>query len=110
MSDKKNLLEVKDLHTFFTSKRGIIKAVNGASYNVKEGETLGIVGESGSGKSVSAMSILKLLDGNGYIDSGEITFDGKDLIHTSMEEMYKIRVQQKAARKAQRLKKEEDNM
>ena len=91
MSDKKNLLEVKDLHTFFTSKRGIIKAVNGASYNVKEGETLGIVGESGSGKSVSAMSILKLLDGNGYIDSGEIIFDGKDLIHTSMEEMYKIR-------------------
>ena len=88
---KDKLLVVKDLHTFFTSKKGIIKAVNGASYSVREGETLGIVGESGSGKSVSAMSILKLLDGNGYIDSGEITFDGKDLINMSIEDMYKIR-------------------
>ena len=88
---KDTLLEVKDLHTYFTSKRGIIKAVNGASYSVREGETLGIVGESGSGKSVSAMSILRLLDGNGYIHSGEITFDGQDLVNMSMEDMYKIR-------------------
>ena len=61
------LLEVKDLHTFFTTKRGIVKAVNGVSYTLEAGKTLGIVGESGSGKSVSAMSILRLLDGNGYI-------------------------------------------
>lgn len=88
---KDTLLDVKDLHTFFTSKRGIIKAVNGASYRLKEGETLGIVGESGSGKSVSAMSVLRLLDGNGYIDSGEITFEGKDLVNISMDEMYTIR-------------------
>ena len=70
------LLEMKDLHTFFRTKRGIVKAVNGVSYSVDAGKTLGVVGESGSGKSVSAMSMLQLLDGNGYIDSGEIWFDG----------------------------------
>ncbi|MBO4445605.1 MAG: ABC transporter ATP-binding protein [Clostridia bacterium] len=89
--DKKVLLEVTDLHTYFTTKRGTVKAVNNASYSVKEGETLGIVGESGSGKSVSAMSILHLLDGNGYIDSGKITFDGRDITNLSKEEMYQIR-------------------
>ncbi len=87
----KNLLEVIDLHTYFATKRGVVKAVNNASYSVRPGETLGIVGESGSGKSVSAMSILRLLDGNGYIASGQIIFDGKDLTKISNEEMYKIR-------------------
>ena len=85
------LLETKDLHTYFTTRRGIVKAVNGVSYSIDAGKTLGIVGESGSGKSVSAMSILKLLDGNGYVDSGEILFDGKDMTKISMNEMYKIR-------------------
>lgn len=66
------LLEVDDLHTFFKTKKGIVKAVNGVSYRVEPGKTLGIVGESGSGKSVSAMSILKLLDGNGYIDAVQL--------------------------------------
>ena len=73
------LLETKNLHTFFTTRRGIVKAVNGVSYAIEPGKTLGVVGESGSGKSVAAMSILRLLDGNGYIDSGEIIFDGQDL-------------------------------
>ncbi len=85
------LLETKDLHTYFKTRRGIVKAVNGVSYSIDAGKTLGIVGESGSGKSVSAMSILKLLDGNGYIESGEILFDGKDLTKVSMNEMYGIR-------------------
>ncbi|MDO4567651.1 MAG: ABC transporter ATP-binding protein [Clostridia bacterium] len=85
------LLEMKNLKTFFTTKRGIVKAVNGVSYKVDEGRTLGVVGESGSGKSVAAMSMLQLLDGNGYIDSGEILFEGKDLTKLSLEEMYKIR-------------------
>ena len=85
------LLEVKDLHTYFKTRKGIVKAVNGVSYSVESGKTLGIVGESGSGKSVSAMSILKLLDGNGYIDSGEIFFEDKELTKLSLEEMYKIR-------------------
>ncbi|MFI3206322.1 MAG: ABC transporter ATP-binding protein [Clostridia bacterium] len=85
------LLEVKDLHTFFSTKKGTVKAVNGVSYQVDAGKTLGVVGESGSGKSVSAMSILKLLDGNGRIESGEIIFDGKDLSKSTIKEMYKIR-------------------
>ena len=70
------LLELRDLHTFFQTKKGTVKAVNGVSYTVGEGRTLGVVGESGSGKSVSAMSILKLLDGNGYVAGGEIWFEG----------------------------------
>ena len=85
------LLEINDLHTFFKTKRGIVKAVNGVSYSVEPGKTLGVVGESGSGKSVSAMSILKLLDGNGYIDSGEIIFDGKNLADVSVKDMCEIR-------------------
>ena len=85
------LLEVKNLHTFFKTDKGIVKAVNDVSYSLEEGRTIGIVGESGSGKSVSAMSILRLLDGNGYIDSGEILFEGKDLTKLSINEMYEIR-------------------
>jgi len=85
------LLEVKDLHTYFKTKRGTIRAVNGVSYSVEAGKTLGIVGESGSGKSVSAMSIIKLLDGNGYIAGGEIFFNGQDLVKIPVNEMAKIR-------------------
>ena len=85
------LLEVDNLHTFFKTKKGIVKAVNGVSYRVESGKTLGIVGESGSGKSVSAMSILKLLDGNGYIDSGTITFKGRNLAECTINDMYQIR-------------------
>lgn len=85
------LLETKNLHTYFKTRRGVVKAVNGVSYSIEPGKTLGVVGESGSGKSVSAMSILRLLDGNGYVDSGEIIFDGKDLTKIPMSEMYHIR-------------------
>ena len=85
------LLELKNLKTFFNTKRGIVKAVNGVSYSVDAGKVLGVVGESGSGKSVSAMSILRLLDNNGFIDSGEILFEGRDLTKLSTTEMYKIR-------------------
>ncbi|MBQ8238014.1 MAG: ABC transporter ATP-binding protein [Oscillospiraceae bacterium] len=85
------LLELRDLHTFFQTKKGTVKAVNGVSYTVGEGRTLGVVGESGSGKSVSAMSILKLLDGNGYVAGGEIWFEGKDLSKITMNELYELR-------------------
>ena len=86
-----SLLEVKNLHTYFTTKKGIVKAVNDVTYSLEAGKTLGIVGESGSGKSVSAMSIIKLLDGNGYIESGSIVFDGKDIMKASDKDMYHIR-------------------
>lgn len=86
-----SLLEIKHLHTYFKTKKGIVKAVNDVSYSVEAGRTMGVVGESGSGKSVSAMSILQLLDSNGYIESGEILFEGKDLTKLSIEELYKIR-------------------
>ena len=85
------LLEVKNLHTYFKTRKGIVKAVNDVSYALEPGKTIGIVGESGSGKSVSAMSILQLLDGNGYIAEGEVFFDGRDLTKLSQQEMYAIR-------------------
>ncbi len=85
------LLEVKNLHTYFKTKKGIVKAVNDVSYSLEAGKTIGIVGESGSGKSVSAMSILGLLDANGYIAEGEILFEGRDLTKLSIDEMYHIR-------------------
>lgn len=85
------LLEVKNLHTYFHTRKGTVKAVNDVSYSLEPGRTVGIVGESGSGKSVSAMSILQLLDGNGYIAGGEILFEGRDLTKLSQNEMYDIR-------------------
>lgn len=89
------LLEVKNLHTYFRTKRGIVKAVNDVSYTLEAGKTVGIVGESGSGKSVSAMSILRLLDANGYIANGEVLFDTgdkiEDLTKIPMDSMYEIR-------------------
>ena len=85
------LLEVKNLHTYFKTKKGIVKAVNDVSYSLEPGKTIGIVGESGSGKSVSAMSILQLLDANGYIAGGEVLFEGRDLTKLSLNEMYQIR-------------------
>lgn len=85
------LLDVKNLHTYFETKKGTVKAVNGVTFSVESGKTLGIVGESGSGKSVSAMSIIQLLDGNGYVDKGEITFDDKDLLSMNKREINKIR-------------------
>ncbi len=89
------LLEVNDLQVHFHTRKGVVKAVNGVSFCMEEGKTLGIVGESGSGKSVTAMSLLRLLDGNGYIEGGEIWFDGEggrqNLATLPKEKMYSIR-------------------
>jgi len=85
------LLEVKNLHTYFKTRKGTVKAVNDVSYVLEPGKTIGIVGESGSGKSVSAMSILQLLDGNGYIAEGEVIFEGRDLTKLTQQDMYEIR-------------------
>src|SRR5699024_11768579 len=82
-----SLLEVNNLHTYFKTKKGIVKAVNDVTYSLEAGKTLGIVGESGSGKSVSAMSIIKLLDGNGWIDSGSDTFNGRAILNWTEKSM-----------------------
>ena len=86
-----SLLEIKDLHTYFDTKRGWIKAVNGVSITIEEGRTLGVVGESGSGKSQTAMSILKLFEQNQKIYSGEIYFDGKKISDLNAQQMSHIR-------------------
>lgn len=86
-----NLLEIKNLHTYFTTKRGIIKAANGVSLNIEEGKTLGLVGESGSGKSVTAMSILQLFEENQKIHEGEIHFDGQLLSEMTPNQLREIR-------------------
>lgn len=85
------LLEINNLHTYFDTKKGLIKAVNGVSLSIEEGRTFGVVGESGSGKSQTAMSILKLFENNQKIYEGEIKFEGKVISELSEKEMQKIR-------------------
>lgn len=85
------LLEVKNLSTHFKTKDGVVKAVDNVSFTIDRGEVLGVVGESGSGKSVTALSILRLVQSPGKIASGEILFDGKDLLKLSDKEIRKVR-------------------
>ncbi len=86
------LLEVKNLRTTFKTDDGVVSAVNGLSYAVDAGSTLGIVGESGSGKSVNALSIMRLIpQPPGKIEHGEVLFKGADLLKKSEAEMRKIR-------------------
>lgn len=86
-----NLLEIKNLHTSFFTHLGEIKALRDISFEVKKGEVLGIVGESGSGKSVTMLSIMKLLQHPGEIVSGEINYNGENLVNKSHSEMRSIR-------------------
>jgi oligopeptide/dipeptide ABC transporter ATP-binding protein len=86
------LLAVEDLHTEFRTGAGIVRAVDGISYAVEQGETVAIVGESGSGKSVGALSILRLIpDPPGRITRGEVRFLGRDLMQLSDEQMREVR-------------------
>jgi oligopeptide/dipeptide ABC transporter ATP-binding protein len=85
------LLQVRDLHTSFYTHDGVVKAVDGVSFEVHRGEILGLVGESGCGKSVTSLSILRLVGTPGKIDSGEILFEGRDLLTLSSGEMTRIR-------------------
>ena len=85
------LLSVQDLHTAFKTDNGEVQAVNGISFDLNQGEILGIVGESGSGKSVTAYSIMQILADNGYIESGKILYKGKDLVSMSADEMKHFR-------------------
>ena len=85
------LLEVNDLHTSFYTPAGEVKAVNGVSFNLDAGKVLGIVGESGSGKSVTAYSIMQILEKTGKVVSGSVKFDGQELVGIGEEGMKKIR-------------------
>lgn len=86
------LLEIKDLEVFFKSSQGIVKAVNKANINTRDGKTTAIVGESGSGKSVTSLAIMGLLDKSSIEKiSGEINFEGKNLLKSTPEELRRIR-------------------
>lgn len=79
MKNPENILEIEDLHTYFYTDQGVVKAVNGVSFNVPKNSTVGIVGESGCGKSVTSMSVMQLIQGPaGQIVSGQIRFNSED--------------------------------
>src|SRR5215472_6856244 len=87
-----NLLEVENLKTYFHTRGGVVRAVNGVSFGIKSGETLGVVGESGCGKSVTALSVMRLISNpSGKIVNGHINFNGEDLLEKSIEELSTIR-------------------
>lgn len=90
-SDLQPLLKVQDIKTVFHTRAGMLEAVDGVSFSISKGETVAIVGESGSGKSVSALSILRLLDNNGKVTSGQILFNNLNLKDLSEDEIRKIR-------------------
>ncbi|CAM5190374.1 Glutathione import ATP-binding protein GsiA [Castellaniella defragrans] len=85
------LLEVQDLRTYFHTDSGVVRAVDGVSFSVSAGEIVGIVGESGSGKSVTAMSIVRLIEGQARIAGGKVLFRGRDVLKMSAEELRQLR-------------------
>lgn len=96
MHSEDNILEIDNLHTYFFTEQGVVKAVNGVSFNIPKHATVGIVGESGCGKSVTSMSVMRLIQGpQGQIYSGEIRFQAKektfDIAKMPMRDIHKIR-------------------
>ena len=91
-NESKYILEVKDLHTTFsTDQGGVVRAVNGVSFNLEPGKILGIVGESGSGKSVTAYSIMRILSENGGITGGQVLYKGQDITKWGEKQMQAFR-------------------
>ncbi|XKH51910.1 ABC transporter ATP-binding protein [Chryseomicrobium palamuruense] len=88
---KDNVLEVRNLQTSFSTDKGEVRAVDGVSFDVPKGKTIGIVGESGSGKSITSLSILRLLAENGKIKGGEVRYKGEDLTKVSEKRMRELR-------------------
>lgn len=88
---KKRLLEVNELKTFFRVRKGDVKAVDGVSFYLDEGESIGLVGESGCGKTTTALSIIRLLPPEGRIAAGEVIFDGRDITHLDEKELLDMR-------------------
>jgi oligopeptide transport system ATP-binding protein len=87
MADYKYILDVQDLHTSFSTDNGEVRAVNGVSFSLEPGKTLGIVGESGSGKSVTAYSIMQILSDNGSITGGQVLYKGEDITKWTTKQM-----------------------
>ena len=86
------ILEVRDLHTHFFLRRGVVKAVDGVSFTLRRGEVLGLVGESGCGKSVTALSLMRLLPkGGGRTIKGEVLLDGENILERTPSQMREIR-------------------
>ena len=85
------LLELKGLRTHFFTQDGVVKAVDGVSFKIDDGKTLGVVGESGCGKSITAMSILRLIGRPGRIVAGQILLDGRDLVTISEDDLRDVR-------------------
>lgn len=85
------LLSVEDLHTYFRARAGLVKAVNGITFDLAPGASLGIVGESGSGKSVTSLSIMGLIEPPGYVAGGRVMFRGSDIARLSERQMQAIR-------------------
>lgn len=81
-----NILEVKNLNTFFVISQGLVRAAESVSFTLKYGESLGLVGESGCGKTTTALSIMGMLPDNGFVEQGEMVFEGKDLAKNSEAE------------------------
>ncbi|TFF97073.1 MAG: ABC transporter ATP-binding protein [Promethearchaeota archaeon] len=91
INNNNKLLEINNLRTYFYTEEGVVKAVDGVSFNIYEDEVLGLVGETGCGKSVTALSILRLVRAPGEIEEGEVLFKGKDLLSLKKKKMRKYR-------------------
>ncbi len=89
--DDRLLLQVKGLRTWFHTFKGVVKAVDDVSFDIRVGEVLAVVGESGGGKSVTGFSVIRLIDEPGRIESGEVLFAGRDLMKLSEREMNRVR-------------------
>src|SRR5438094_397493 len=89
-----NIVEIRDLRTYYHDRKVILKAVDGVNLTLEEGSVLGIVGESGCGKSTLALSILNLVPHPGVIESGQITFRGQNILEMSSSELRKVRGRQ----------------
>ena len=90
-SNQTPLLDVQNLKTYFYTEDGVVKAVDGVDFYVNEGEVLGLVGESGCGKSVTSLSVMRLVSSPGKIESGQVMFEGRDLMTYDKNEMVKVR-------------------
>src|SRR5450432_4094580 len=91
VNETQPILSVEDLRTYFFTDAGVVRAVDGVSFQVHAGETLGIVGESGSGKSITAKSIIRLIEDPGRIVSGRIEFRGRDILTLEGGALRKLR-------------------